>query len=65
MLAVVAIAPSGCTSIDDYPDGRLDFDHIFQNQKLVAGYMNSCYGGVARNVGDNYSDKTFLSSDCV
>lgn len=64
MLAVVAIAPFGCTSIDDYPDGRLDFDHIFQNQKLVAGYMNSCYGGVARNVGDNYSDKTFLSSAC-
>lgn len=64
MLAVVAIAPSGCTSIDDYPDGRLDFDHIFQNQKLIGGYMNSCYGAVGGSVGDNYSDKTFLSSAC-
>lgn len=64
ILAAIAMIPVGCTSIDDYPDGRLDFDHIFENQKLVAGYMNSCYGSIGGNVGDNYSDKTFLSSAC-
>lgn len=62
MLIAVMLLSFGCTSIEDYPDGRLDFDHIFQNQKLVAGYMNSCYGGLATDRGDNYSDKTFLSS---
>jgi len=64
MLVAVVIAPIGCTSIDDFPDGRLDFEHIFENQKLVAGYMNSCYGAIGGNTGDNYSDKTFLSSAC-
>ncbi len=53
-----------CTSIEDFPDGRLEFDGIFQNQKLVAGYMNSCYGSIGNSTGDNYSDKTFLSSAC-
>lgn len=60
----MVLLPIGCTSIEDYPDGRLDFDRIFQNQKLVAGYMNSCYGGIGGNVGDNYGDKTFLASAC-
>jgi len=64
ILAVVAIIPVGCTSIEDYPDGRLDFEQIFQNQKLVGGYMNSCYGSISGSSGDNYSDKTFLSSAC-
>lgn len=61
-LIAMSIAFFSCTSIEDYPDGRLDFDHIFENQKLVAGYMNSCYGPIGLSVGDNYTDKTFLSS---
>ncbi|MDD3077595.1 MAG: RagB/SusD family nutrient uptake outer membrane protein [Paludibacter sp.] len=64
ILVAVAIIPLGCTSIEDYPDGRLSFDQIFQNQKLVGGYMNSCYGSISGSTGDNYTDKTFLAAAC-
>jgi len=64
LLIAVVIIPSGCTSIEDYPDGRLSFDQIFENQKLVGGYMNSCYGSISGSTGDNYTDKTFLAAAC-
>ena len=42
MLAAGAVASTGCTDITDYPDGRMDFEHIFQNPKLVEIGRASC-----------------------
>ena len=61
-LAAWAVISFGCTSIEDYPDGRLEFDQIFENQKLLGGYLNSCYGAIGNNMGNNYTDNTFLAS---
>lgn len=64
MLAAGAVASTGCTDITDYPDGRMDFEHIFQNSKLVGGYMNACYVEGVNGYGDFYGDKTYLASAC-
>lgn len=64
MLAAGAVATTGCTDITDYPDGRMDFEHIFQNSKLVGGYMNACYMEGVTGYGDFYGDRTYLASAC-
>lgn len=61
MLAAGAFA-AGCTDITDYPDGRMSFDDVFQNPKLVGGYMNSCYISAVGDYGQRYADHTFLAS---
>lgn len=61
MLAAGALA-AGCTDITDYPDGRMSFDDIFQNPKLVGGYMNSCYLNAVSDYGQRYADHTYLAS---
>ncbi len=62
MLAAGAVASTGCTDITDYPDGRMDFEHIFQNPKLVGGYMNACYVEGVNGYGDFFGDKTYMAS---
>lgn len=62
MLAAGALASAGCTDITDYPDGRLEFDHIFENPKLVGGYMNSCYADAVVSFGRPYGDNTYMAS---
>ncbi len=64
MLAAGAVASTGCTDITDYPDGRMDFEHIFQNPKLVGGYMNACYVEGVNGYGDFFGDKTYMASVC-
>ena len=61
MLAAWAMA-TACTDITDYPDGRMSFDDIFQNPKLVGGYMNSCYINAVGDYSQRYADHTFLAS---
>ena len=39
----VAFAMASCTEITDYPDGSINFDEVFQSEKLTAGWLNNCY----------------------
>ena len=41
--AALAVAMASCTEITDYPDGSIEFDEIFESEKLTAGWLNSCY----------------------
>lgn len=43
MAAATALAAASCTEISDYPDGSIDFDEIFDSEKLTAGWLNNCY----------------------
>ncbi len=42
-VAALAVAMASCTEITDYPDGSIEFDEIFESEKLTAGWLNSCY----------------------
>lgn len=64
MLAAGAMASAGCTDIEDYPDGRMEFEDIFQNPKMVGAYMNECYVDAVNSYSDCYGDKTYLASAC-
>ena len=64
MLAAGAMASAGCTDIEDYPDGRMEFEDIFQNPKMVGAYMNECYADAVNSYSDCYGDKTYLASAC-
>lgn len=41
-LAIAAVMAS-CTEITDYPDGSINYDEVFQSEKLTAGWLNNCY----------------------
>lgn len=62
ILAAGAMVWGGCTEITDYPDGRMDFEDIFQNPKLTGGFMNACYAEAVTSYGNNYGDKTYMAS---
>lgn len=64
MLAAGVVASAGCTDIEDYPDGRMEFEDIFQNPKMVGAYMNECYVDAVNSYSDFYGDKTYLASAC-
>ncbi|MCC8038970.1 MAG: RagB/SusD family nutrient uptake outer membrane protein [Bacteroidales bacterium] len=54
------LAMAACTEIEEYPDGRLSFDQIFQNQKLTGAYMNNCYEGLNLGHGHIYGSHSFI-----
>jgi len=62
MLAAGAFACVGCTEITDFPDGRMDFEDVFQNPKLTGAYMNTCYAEAVSSYGDFYGDRTYMAS---
>lgn len=59
---LAGLAAAGCTEIQEYPDGRMDFDHIFQNPKLVGGYVNSCYIPAVTGYSGIYGNTTYMAS---
>lgn len=63
-IALTAIAATGCTDIDIQPDGRIDFEEIWQHDRMVAGYLNNCYYEmIGRGEGAIYGDgHSFLDS---
>ena len=41
--AALAVALASCTEINDYPDGSIKFEDIFQSEIQTAGWLNNCY----------------------
>lgn len=62
MLAAGSMALGSCTEITDYPDGRMEFDDVFQNPKLTGGFMNACYTEAVSGYSDNYGNNTYMAS---
>lgn len=60
----VAFAMASCTEITDYPDGSINFDEVFQSEKLTAGWLNNCYLPMTQaTFGSAYGvNKSFLDS---
>ncbi len=49
--ALVLTGPiyTACTDIEDYPDGRVTFDEIFDSDRKTGGYLNTCYSHLQRH----------------
>lgn len=64
LAAVSAASLAACTSIETYPDGRVDFDEIFANNKLTAGYLNGCYStfNMVLDADISYGTNSFLDA---
>ena len=62
LLAPMALMTVGCTDVEDYPDGRLSRQDVFQNAKRVAGFLNNCYSYVGDSRLDNLSNNSMLAS---
>lgn len=59
-----AFTLGSCTDVDVDPDGRLAFDEIFTNEKLIAGWLQNCYSTfTSQLVGTVHGNSTFL--DCA
>lgn len=58
--ALLLVAGTSCTEIEDHPDGRITLDEVFANPKYTGGYLNACYGGLGRGHGHVYGSSSFL-----
>lgn len=63
-LAALAVAMASCTEINDYPDGSIKFDEIFQSEIQTAGWLNNCYVPMtSASFGSAYgTNKSFLDA---
>lgn len=52
-LAILA-GVSGCTDIENHPDGRTDYSDLFSTNRKTYAYMNQCYGWIL-DYGMNYN----------
>ncbi len=62
LAAAGLVATVGCTEITDYPDGRMEFEQIFDNPKLVGGYMNACYSDMVTSIAQEYGSHSYLAA---
>lgn len=42
-LAALAVVMASCTEINNYPDGSIPFDEVFNSEIRTAGWLNNCY----------------------
>lgn len=62
LAAAGLVATVGCTEITDYPDGRMEFEQIFDNPKLVGGFMNACYADMVSQIAHEYGSHSYLAA---
>lgn len=65
--AILFVALGGintsCTDFDEFEDGRISYDEIFQNDKKTGAFLNSCYAYI-ESFGMQYSGHTMLAGYC-
>lgn len=60
----IALSAASCTSIEDYPDGRVDYDKLFTEAGRTGAYMGSCYNAAVISYGNVYGSNSFLAAAC-